>query len=703
MTNPKANLSEISLASWNYPPFLLDAQGLTQTVGRGQILLNNISLTIQSEEFVGIVGVSGAGKTTLLNALSGYRPAKQGKVYVNGQDLYKNFSTFRAELGYVPQDDIIHQDLTVYQAFDFSAQLRLSPSLSGRERTRQIQSVLADLELTHRQHTLVRKLSGGQRKRVSIGVELLTKPRLFFLDEATSGLDPGTEYQLMLLLRRLADEGRIVLLNTHTTKNIKLCDKVAFLAKGGRLVYFGPPADALEHFSVDHFDEIYIRIDEELAARNWQKQYFQSSAYQKYVVEPQKNVQNLSLNSTISTRKKTGFIPKIKSNQLGVWLRQLAILSHRNLTLLLQDHSSLILTILVAPMLGGLDLLMVRRNIFDPWKGDSGQSLTLMFIACLIAVLTGSLATMREIVKESEIYRRERMIGLYIIPYILSKIWLCIVIAVYQSAIFWVTKIYLVELPNNGVDVQALALYFTLFLSTLGGMIMGLLISSLSASQNAAPLLTILFLVPQITFAGAIFPLTAFGPPGLWISRLTLTRWSYESMVTLSGLGQNVANDPCWQRPEEERQSWSESEKESCQCLGPHLFERCTFPGLHKEFDPAVDRPEPIKPNDLAEPPQTPDSFFGPEAETFRDDLEVYRKNVKIYKQEMEQWRQELSSWQEQRGKALAAGEALITRVHRTQGQSFGVDVRKHWGRLAALISGMLGLLVFVQRQKDIL
>ncbi len=185
----------------------LDAVHLTRTASRHQVLLDDVSLSILPREFIAIVGVSGAGKTTLLDALSGFRPAHRGKVFVNGHDLYQNFEAYRTELGYVPQDDIIHRDLTVYQALDFAARLRLPKDISKKERHQQIQAVLADLELTHRQHALVKNLSGGQRKRVSIGVELLTKPSLFFLDEATSGLDPGTESQMMRLLRRLADQG----------------------------------------------------------------------------------------------------------------------------------------------------------------------------------------------------------------------------------------------------------------------------------------------------------------------------------------------------------------------------------------------------------------------------------------------------------------------------------------------------------------
>lgn len=667
----------------------LDAAFLTRRVGK-QILLDEVSLTILPKEFVAIAGASGAGKTTLMDALSGFRPANRGHVFVNCEDLYLNYDQYRTQLGYVPQDDIIHQELTVYQALDFSAQLRL-PGLSTKDRHYRIQSVLSDLELTHRAHALVKTLSGGQRKRASIGVELLTQPSLFFLDEATSGLDPGTELQMMLLLRRLADGGRTILLNTHTTKNIMLCDMVVFLARGGKVAYYGPPQEALTYFGVQDFDEIYIKVEEEQSPQAWQQQYRDSAAYQRYVSERQ----------TALTDQETPRPSRSRHRGSSSW-QQLRLLSRRNLTILVQDHASLLLMLLVAPILGLMDLVMVRRNIFDATLGDSGQSLTLMFLGGLIAVLVGSLATMREIVKEAEIYRRERMVGLQIWPYLMSKVWLCVVIALYQSAIFWVTKIYLVDLPHNDWNTR-LAMYFTLFLATLAGLIMGLLISALSTAQNAAPLLTILFLVPQITLAGAIFPLDALGPTGDFMSRFTVTRWSYEAMVTLSGLGQDVAEDTCWKQPESVRKGWSEAQKSKCRCLGPHIFERCYFPGIKKEFDPIVNQPQPAKPKDLRNPPTAPNNLLGSETQAFLDDLKTYKDQVVTYRTAIDQWQDNLTRWKEKRGTALASAEALVTRVRRTQGRSFAVNVPQHWGILGAIQVGMLGVLYVVQKRKDVL
>ncbi|WP_404788817.1 ATP-binding cassette domain-containing protein [Altericista sp. CCNU0014] len=676
----------------------LDAVHLTRTAARRQVLLDDVSLSILPREFIAIVGVSGAGKTTLLDALSGFRPAQRGKVFANGHDLYLNFKAYRTELGYVPQDDIIHRDLTVYQALDFAARLRLPKDISKQERDRQIQAVLADLELTHRQHALVRELSGGQRKRVSIGVELLTKPSLFFLDEATSGLDPGTESQMMRLLRRLADQGRTVILITHATKNVMQCDLVVFLAKGGKVAFYGPPQEALTYFDVKDFDDIYLKLEEDLRSpQEWQQHYRQSEVWQRYVGDRQ---ERLDARAQQQARGSSTRRYKPWENQSSSFWRQLLLLSHRNLTILWQDRASLILVAIVAPLLGLLDFVLWQRDIFDVATGDSGQALTLLFTSGLVVVIVGSLVTMREIVKESEIYCRERMVGLQILPYLLSKVWFCMVLALYQAAVLFAIKALAVDLPGTPYDLGAM--YFTLFLAMLGGMIMGLLVSALSNNQNVAPLLTILFLVPQFTLAGAFLPLPSLGPTGQWMSQFTMTRWSYEVMVTISGFGRDVAQDPCWQKPEAIRQKWGDAEKSGCQCLGPRLFERCYFPGLLKEYNAAVAQPEPLKPKPLGSPPQLPDNLLDPEAAaTLRNDFKTYESQVKSYRTAMLRWQDKFGQWKEKRGKAISSAEALLERVRKSQGGSYAVNIYTHWLKMGLLQIGMLGLLVVFQKRKD--
>ncbi|MCB9113279.1 MAG: FHA domain-containing protein, partial [Anaerolineales bacterium] len=227
----------------------VDAIGLNKWVRKDLNILQNISVSFKPREFVVVVGQSGGGKSTFVDAVAGYRPATPpSRVLVNDIDIYANFDAIRNDIGFVPQKDIIHMELTVYQALDYAAQLRMPGDTTPEERHNRVMEVLNDLDLTHRKDVQISGLSGGQQKRVSIGVELITKPGLFFLDEPTSGLDPGTETALMQLMRRLADQGRTIVLITHATKNVMLADKVIFLARGGYLAWFGPPDEALTYF-----------------------------------------------------------------------------------------------------------------------------------------------------------------------------------------------------------------------------------------------------------------------------------------------------------------------------------------------------------------------------------------------------------------------------------------------------------------------
>src|SRR5206468_1549346 len=229
---------------------------------------HDLSFTIPPRKFVALVGGSGAGKSTLMDALNGLRPAQSGKVRYNGKDYYHNLASFSSQLGYVPQDDIVHRDLTVERALYYAAKLRLPSDFTEAQIKQRINEVLEDVEMSYRRNLLVSKLSGGQRKRVSIALELLANPSIFFLDEPTSGLDPGLDRRMMTLLRNLADKGHTIVLVTHATNNINSCDYICFLAAGGHLAFFGPPNDAKRYFGKTDFAEIYSALEPTEANRN---------------------------------------------------------------------------------------------------------------------------------------------------------------------------------------------------------------------------------------------------------------------------------------------------------------------------------------------------------------------------------------------------------------------------------------------------
>jgi ABC transport system ATP-binding/permease protein len=587
----------------------VEAVGLNKWVRKDLNILQDISLIFRPSEFVVVVGQSGGGKSTLVDAIAGYRPASHGRVYVNEVDVYSNFDAIRSNIGFVPQKDIIHMELTVFQALDYAARLRMPPDTSREERHRRVMEVLEDLDLTHRKDVQVSGLSGGQQKRVSIGVELLTKPGLFFLDEPTSGLDPGTETALMQLMRRLADQGRTIILVTHATKNVMLADKVVFLARGGYLAWFGPPEEALAYFDQYRsererrtkeieFDDIYNLLDDPVqgTAAQWADRYQQHTAYRDYVAQP------LQKRKEADSRAAPARQPaRVKRPQQLSSLRQFLVLSARNLKILTRDRFSLALMLLTAPLISSLDFVLASgmgRNPFAFADGDMNQVIVSLILLTNNAILVGGLSQMRELVKERDIYRRERLVNLRLIPYIMSKIWIAVILALYMAGVFVLIRHLAFEMPGGSQEV--LFLYVTMFLLVTAGMMLGLFASALSPNANSAPLLLILFLIPQILLSGAMVPLPSA------TTSVASSRWAFQAIMAITGAGSDVARDACWELPEEEQKLMTTAFKnEFCNCMGTNTVrqESCHFPGVGAHYEEAIDRQDPEKPVLQAEEP----------------------------------------------------------------------------------------------------
>ena len=341
----------------------IDAMGLEKQGSNGVTLLDDITLSIPPRSFVALVGGSGAGKSTLLDALNGLRPAQRGNVLFNGQDYYKNMAAYSTQIGYVPQDDIVHRDLTVERALYYAAKIRLPSDFTEEQIEQRINEVLEEVELTHRRSLMVRDLSGGQRKRVSIALELLANPSVFFLDEPTSGLDPGLDRKMMFLLRKLADRGHTILLVTHATNNINSCDYVCFLSAGGRLAYFGPPEEAKAYFGKTDFAEIYTSLEptEEAPAvpAEAQSRFRASPEYTRYIAAPLREAQNAA------TKRDTATEPAQRraTAKHGHGWSQFWLLSMRYLELLKNDSVNLMILLLQAPIIALMLVLMLRFEV----------------------------------------------------------------------------------------------------------------------------------------------------------------------------------------------------------------------------------------------------------------------------------------------------------------------------------------------------
>src|SRR5579859_6329244 len=560
----------------------IDALRLTKKGTRQAILINDISLAIPPRKFVAVVGGSGAGKSTLMDALNGLRPAQNGTVLYNGQDYYHHLAAFSTQLGYVPQDDIIHRDLTVERALFYAAKLRLPSDFTRKQIKERINEVLVDVDMTKRRHLLVNKLSGGQRKRVSIALELLANPSVFFLDEPTSGLDPGLDRKMMLLMRNLADKGRTIVLVTHATNNINACDYVCFLCQGGRLAYFGPPNEAKAFFGKTDFAEIYSALEPTDENPNIpaeaEQRFKESPDYRRYVVDPlNQGPAGQANNQQLQTAA-------VRPPKRGNPLKQFRLLAMRYLELLKNDVGNLAILLLQAPIIGLVLYFLTAKDTFkqssiavcvnplDTAKtadcgsvlnflnspqgdairgtktaivalqqfilpGSGADAQKILFIMAFAAVLFGCINGSREIVKEAAIYKRERSVNLGIMPYMFSKIVVLGILCLLQSLVL--TLFVNASDPfrtNIFTGLSPLVeIYISMALTSLAGLMTGLAISAVVPNNDRAMSIVPLALIPQVIFAGVIFSLDK--PPLLQIlGAFFPARWAMAAMGSSIGL-----------------------------------------------------------------------------------------------------------------------------------------------------------------------
>ena len=518
-----------------------DAKGNTLTI------LNNVCLVLEPGQLVAFVGGSGAGKSTLMKALLGIAPISSGNVYLNGDNLRQNWGIYRSQVGYVPQDDIIHRALTVEEVLRCACQLRLPPDININE---VIGNTLEQIKLSHVRNTLVSSLSGGQRKRVSIGVELLADPKLFFLDEPTSGLDPGLDKEMMQLLREQADRGRTIALVTHATDNIGICDRIAFMGLEGNLCYYGPPEEALSffqrnsgHFEDEHFGDfadIYIELNKgknkaAIAERvsYWSRIYAKSPEYESYILNslsPGKENQQ-----TANTTTKAGISP----------FAQLVLLCKRYWKLVSRDRVSLYLTLLAGPITIALTGLPLRNEqplsfVNTPSVTQASLALRLLFIFSCIAIWIGLSNTIREIVKEGAIYFRERLLNLRLLPYLTSKLIIRGGLALAQTLLISLVVLLVFEAPKSGLISWSIGFAITTFLTLLASTSLSLMLSAFVKTENEGNGILPLVMIPQIIFSGVLFTLESWSSKLSW---LMLSRWSIGAYGSLADVN-SMAPEP---------------------------------------------------------------------------------------------------------------------------------------------------------------
>ncbi|MFI9331433.1 FHA domain-containing protein [Kitasatospora sp. NPDC052868] len=502
----------------------LNVQGLVVRVGADhRVLLDGVSFPLAEKALLAVAGPSGAGKSTLLNALTGLRPADEGTVLYDGRDLYRDYAELRRRIGLVPQDDILHTQLTVRRALSYAAELRFPGDTEHHERQARVDEVIHELGLDSRADLVISSLSGGQRKRVSVALELLTKPSLLFLDEPTSGLDPGMERSVMQMLRSLADDGRTVVVVTHSVLSLDVCDRLLVLAPGGRTAYYGPPDEALPFFGFTEWPEAFEAFENEDHAA-WQRRFRESPQYDRYV----------AANALPPALRAPPPASPIGPEKPQSWASQLSTLIRRYTSVLAADR--LFLTVMIAlPFIIGI---MCRAMAGSRLSSDN--ALNCLLTLCIGGLLTGSANAVREIVKERPIYQRERVVGLSRSAYLVSKVVVLGTITVVQAAVLTVVGLGGVDLSPplpgggqvpSGVVLPPLAeLILAVALLSFSAMMLGLLVSALVRKEEATMPLLVLLSVVQIVFSGAMLKL--HGVPGLeQFAWFIPSRWGLAAMA----------------------------------------------------------------------------------------------------------------------------------------------------------------------------
>ncbi|ORT56759.1 FHA domain-containing protein [Streptomyces sp. CB03238] len=497
----------------------LDVQDLAVTVDRGRkTLIDDVSFPVGEKCLLGVVGPSGSGKSTLLNALTGLRPADRGTVLYDGRDLYRDYAELRRRIGLVPQDDILHLQLTVRRALTYAAELRFPEDTARSERQARVDEVIEELGLDQRAEQPIHSLSGGQRKRVSVALELLTKPSLLFLDEPTSGLDPGMDRSVMHMLRGLADDGRTVIVVTHSVLSLDVCDRLLVLAPGGRIAYYGPPEDALGFFGFSEWPEAFEAFEND-RDRDWAGRYRTSRLHQQYIAGA---MQRPPLPDGAAAVTPPAPPPKAQS-----WGAQLRTLVRRYAAALSADRTFIAIMIALPFVMGAM-----ARALSEGGFGRE-STMNVLLILCVGGVLTGAANAVRELVKERTIYRRERAVGLSRSAYLMSKVVVLGLITVVQAVVL--TLVALIGVPLNapggkGVLMPPLVeITLAVALLSFTAMMLGLFVSALVRKEEVTMPLLVLLAIVQVVFCGGL--LKIHGSLVLeQLSWLIPSRWAFGAM-----------------------------------------------------------------------------------------------------------------------------------------------------------------------------
>jgi ABC transport system ATP-binding/permease protein len=501
-------------------------------------LIEGVSLTIYPSELVGLMGPAGAGKTTLMNSLNGYTRPAEGAVLINSQDLYQNYDQFCGHIGYMPQDDIMHRDLTVGQALYYAARLRLPSDYTDADIRARIQHVLGLLEMEGTEDVIIgsperKGISGGQRKRVNLAMELLSDPSILFLDEPTSGLAADDALNVMQVLRNLADAGKTIILTIHQPglDVFQMMDNLVIVSKDkrshepARMVYFGPAyPDAVEFFNPDGIPNAKPNVepspDEVLrglrgaSVAEWVARYAASPYKRQYVDE------------RAGKRPSASAEPVAPKIGRGVNLSQWWTLVRRNIAIKIQDRWYTAILLAQAPIIALMLVLGFGGAARNESPPGFGKTTATIFLVSISAIWFGCSNAAREVVSEWSIYHRERMVNLKIPSYVASKLAVLGGLCFLQCAV-------LAAIIHGGIGLKVSPLLMTvlLTLASLVGLALGLTVSSLARTSEVAIGLIPVILIPMVIFGGLLSTLHLEEGAIKHVNDPIVSRWAFEALL----------------------------------------------------------------------------------------------------------------------------------------------------------------------------
>lgn len=528
----------------------LEVERLTFEIRGGKKLIDGVGFSAERGTLTAVIGPSGAGKSTLSRLLSGVADPTSGAVRFDGFDLSRDYQAVKTRVGLVPQEDVVHRQLTTRRALGYAADLRLASGLSRHTKRGQIDKAIAQLGLENHVGTRIERLSGGQRKRASVAMELLTEPSLLILDEPTSGLDPALDRQVMRTLRGLADGDRTVLVITHSVAYLDICDHVLVLAPGGLVAYFGPPSGIRQHFGTDDWGDIFgdLADDPSGARQRWSEARRMERAPMLEAESPSRG----------GVRRESS------------WLRQLATLLMRQVNLMVADRGYIAFLLALPFVIGLLPFVVPGSAGLTAVPADepshAGEPTSVLSLLIIGATFMGISMSIRDLVGERAIYLRERAVGLFPSAYLTSKVLVFGAFSALSTAIMVAVSTLVKPPPESGVTGMMdplVELWLALALTTWVAALLGLLLSSLVASNDQVMPILIVVLMVQLVLHGGLIPILDNDVLNA-ASRLVPGRWGFAAaasgidLESLTAPGQPpgavVEHDPLW---ESRKLQWS--------------------------------------------------------------------------------------------------------------------------------------------------